>query len=130
MEPFLSVEDSHVDILHEISVRLATADGFHEVLTRVVEIYFRVGQVRLLPDLHPRRRRTRPSSLEESASRSGRPPETSRRTRYYGMGGGASRARGYPRRSRARPALPVLPRVARRQLRGVSVGALDVPRPS
>ena len=37
MEPFISVEDSHVDILHEISVRLATADGFHEVLTRVVE---------------------------------------------------------------------------------------------
>jgi len=37
MEPFISVEDSHVDILHEISVRLGTADGFHEVLTRLVE---------------------------------------------------------------------------------------------
>ena len=31
------VEDSHVDALHEISTQLATADGFHEVLTRVVE---------------------------------------------------------------------------------------------
>jgi signal transduction protein with GAF and PtsI domain len=37
MEPFLSVEDSHVGVLHEIGVRLATADGFHEVLTRVVD---------------------------------------------------------------------------------------------
>ncbi len=37
MEPFLSVEDSHVDVLHEISIRLGTADGFHDVLTRVVE---------------------------------------------------------------------------------------------
>lgn len=37
MDPFLSVEDSHVDVLHEIGVRLGTADGFHEVLTRVVE---------------------------------------------------------------------------------------------
>jgi len=37
METFLSVEDSHVDILHEITVRLGTADGFHEVLNRVVE---------------------------------------------------------------------------------------------
>lgn len=37
MDPLLSVEDSHVDLLHEISVRLATADGFHEVLTRVVD---------------------------------------------------------------------------------------------
>jgi uroporphyrinogen-III synthase len=33
----MSVEDSHVDLLHEIGVRLGTADGFHEVLTRVVE---------------------------------------------------------------------------------------------
>jgi len=33
----LSVEDSHVDVLHEISVRLGTADGFHDVLNRVVE---------------------------------------------------------------------------------------------
>ena len=37
MEPFLSVEDSHVDVLHEISIRLGTAGGFHEVLNRVVE---------------------------------------------------------------------------------------------
>src|SRR5580700_7020458 len=37
MEPFTSVEDSHVDVLHEISVRLGTAGGFHEVLNRVVE---------------------------------------------------------------------------------------------
>jgi uroporphyrinogen-III synthase len=37
MDPFISVEDSHVDVLHEIGVRLATADGFHEVLSRVVD---------------------------------------------------------------------------------------------
>src|ERR1700716_4344890 len=37
MDPFISVEDSHVDVLHEIGVRLATADGVHEVLTRVVD---------------------------------------------------------------------------------------------
>lgn len=37
MDPLLSVEESQVDVLHEIGVRLATADGFHEVLTRVVE---------------------------------------------------------------------------------------------
>ena len=37
MDPVISVEDSQVDLLHEIGVRLATADGFHEVLTRVVE---------------------------------------------------------------------------------------------
>src|ERR1700691_6404295 len=37
MDPFISVEDSHVDVLHEIGVRLGTADGFHEVLTRIVE---------------------------------------------------------------------------------------------
>jgi uroporphyrinogen-III synthase len=36
MEPFISVEDSHVDVLHEISVRL-NADGFHAVLSRVVD---------------------------------------------------------------------------------------------
>jgi uroporphyrinogen-III synthase len=30
-------EDSPLDFLHEISVRLGTADGFHEVLNRVVE---------------------------------------------------------------------------------------------
>jgi signal transduction protein with GAF and PtsI domain len=37
MDPFIAVEDSHVDVLHEITLRLGTADGFHEVLTRVVE---------------------------------------------------------------------------------------------
>ena len=37
MDPFIAVEDSHVDVLHEIGVRLGTADGFHEVLCRVVE---------------------------------------------------------------------------------------------
>jgi signal transduction protein with GAF and PtsI domain len=37
MDSYLAVEDSHVDVLHEIGVRLANADGFHEVLGRVVE---------------------------------------------------------------------------------------------
>jgi uroporphyrinogen-III synthase len=37
MEPLLSVEESHFDLLHEIGNRLATADGFHDVLTRVVD---------------------------------------------------------------------------------------------
>src|SRR5277367_6847427 len=37
MDTFISVEDSHVDVLHEISVRLSSADGFHDVLNRVVE---------------------------------------------------------------------------------------------
>src|SRR6266403_1283036 len=37
MDTFISVEDSNVDLLHEIGVRLATADEFHEVLSRVVE---------------------------------------------------------------------------------------------
>jgi uroporphyrinogen-III synthase len=37
MDPFISVEDSHVDVLHEITVRLNTADGFHEVLSRIVD---------------------------------------------------------------------------------------------
>jgi signal transduction protein with GAF and PtsI domain len=37
MDSLLSVEDSHVDVLHEIGTRLGTADGFHEVLTRVVD---------------------------------------------------------------------------------------------
>src|SRR3981081_3944999 len=32
-----AVEDSHVDLLHEIGVRLGTAAGFHEVLSRVVD---------------------------------------------------------------------------------------------
>ena len=37
MDSFLLVEDSPVDLLHEISTRLAMADGFHEVLSRVVD---------------------------------------------------------------------------------------------
>ena len=37
MEPFISVEDSHIDVLHDISVRLNAADGFHDVLSRVVD---------------------------------------------------------------------------------------------
>lgn len=37
MEPFISVEDSHIDVLHDISVRLNAAEGFHEVLSRVVD---------------------------------------------------------------------------------------------
>jgi signal transduction protein with GAF and PtsI domain len=37
MDPLVPIEDSHVDVLHEIGARLATSDGFHEVLDRVVE---------------------------------------------------------------------------------------------
>src|SRR3981081_1255152 len=37
MDTFISVEDSNVDLLHEIGVRLATADEFHYVLTRGVQ---------------------------------------------------------------------------------------------
>ena len=37
METLIGVEDSPVELLHEIGGRLATADGFHEVLDRVVE---------------------------------------------------------------------------------------------
>jgi uroporphyrinogen-III synthase len=37
MDNLALAEDSHVDLLHEIGVRLGTADGFHEVLKRVVE---------------------------------------------------------------------------------------------
>ena len=37
MDSLLSHEDSHVDVLHEITVRLNAADGFHEVLSRVVD---------------------------------------------------------------------------------------------
>src|SRR6202163_1312623 len=37
MDTLISVEDLHVDLLHEIGVRLATAEGFHAVLARVVE---------------------------------------------------------------------------------------------
>src|SRR5208282_2943589 len=37
MDHLISVEDSHIDVLHEIGVRLGTGDGFLEVLTRIVE---------------------------------------------------------------------------------------------
>jgi signal transduction protein with GAF and PtsI domain len=37
MDHLIAVEDSHVEVLHEIGVRLGTAEGLHEVLTRVVE---------------------------------------------------------------------------------------------
>ena len=37
MDSSLTVEDSHVDVLHEITARLNAADGFHEVLARVVD---------------------------------------------------------------------------------------------
>ena len=37
MDTLLAVEDSHLDVLHEISLRLNAADGFHEVLSRVVD---------------------------------------------------------------------------------------------
>jgi len=37
MHPSISVEDSHVEVLHEIGTRLASADGFHDVLARVVD---------------------------------------------------------------------------------------------
>ncbi len=37
METLIAVEDSPVELLHEIGGRLATADGFNEVLDRVVE---------------------------------------------------------------------------------------------
>ncbi len=37
MTHLMSVEDSHVDVLHDISVRLGSGDGFHEVLNRVLE---------------------------------------------------------------------------------------------
>lgn len=37
MDSFISLEDSNVDVLHEIGLRLGMADGFHEVLDRVVE---------------------------------------------------------------------------------------------
>src|SRR5271168_5277007 len=37
MDTLMVLEDSPVDLLHEIGGRLATADGFHEVLDRVVE---------------------------------------------------------------------------------------------
>ena len=37
MENLISVEESSVDVLHEISVQLSTGDEFHEVLNRVVD---------------------------------------------------------------------------------------------
>ena len=37
METLISVEESSVDVLHEISVQLSTGDQFHEVLNRIVE---------------------------------------------------------------------------------------------
>jgi signal transduction protein with GAF and PtsI domain len=37
MDPLISVEESHIDVLHEIGERLGSGDGFHEVLQRVVE---------------------------------------------------------------------------------------------
>jgi len=37
MDTLLSIEESPFEFLHEIGGRLATADGFHEVLDRVVE---------------------------------------------------------------------------------------------
>ena len=37
MDTLLAVEESHVELLHEIGNRLATADGLHDVLVRVVE---------------------------------------------------------------------------------------------
>ncbi len=37
MDSLISLEDSHVDVIHDISVRLGTGDGLHEVLNRVVE---------------------------------------------------------------------------------------------
>jgi uroporphyrinogen-III synthase len=37
MDTLIGVEDSPVDLLHEIGGRLATAGGFHDVLDRVVE---------------------------------------------------------------------------------------------
>ena len=37
MDKLISVEESSVDVLHEIGVRLSTEDEFHEVLKRVVD---------------------------------------------------------------------------------------------
>src|ERR1700693_3436035 len=44
MDPLTSVEELHVDVLHEIGVRLNAADGFYEVLSRVVD--FATGLVK------------------------------------------------------------------------------------
>jgi len=37
MHSQISVEDSHVDLLHEIGACLASSDSFHQVLNRIVE---------------------------------------------------------------------------------------------
>jgi uroporphyrinogen-III synthase len=37
MDSYLLVEDSHVDLLHEIGARLAAAESFQSVLTRVID---------------------------------------------------------------------------------------------
>ncbi len=37
MDHLIAVEDSHIDVLHEIGARMGTGEGFHDVLTRVVE---------------------------------------------------------------------------------------------
>lgn len=37
MDSLVALEDSHVDLLHEIGTQLATADSLHNVLNRVVE---------------------------------------------------------------------------------------------
>jgi len=37
MATSFALEDSPVDVLHEIGIRLGTADGFHDVLSRIVE---------------------------------------------------------------------------------------------
>lgn len=37
MDSINFIEDSHVEVLHEIGIRLGQAEGFHEVLSRVVE---------------------------------------------------------------------------------------------
>ncbi|MGA6982725.1 MAG: GAF domain-containing protein [Candidatus Sulfotelmatobacter sp.] len=37
MDSLISVDESHVDLLHEIGNRLATSSGFQDVLNRVVE---------------------------------------------------------------------------------------------
>src|ERR1700678_1767629 len=44
MDTVISVEESHVDLVHEIGNRLATSGGFQDVLTRVVE--FATGLVK------------------------------------------------------------------------------------
>lgn len=37
MDPLIAVEESQVDVLHEIGERLGTGDRFHEVLTHIVD---------------------------------------------------------------------------------------------